>query len=100
MMGALISEILPGSPERRIGCTRRPLLWEPKEEGIYADLVIHGSIENNEDSEDSDEEMTNEGESYDEGESGMTEEMFDWSQAQREAYRRVRKEERAIPSIT
>ncbi|KAL4286763.1 hypothetical protein AHAS_Ahas19G0118700 [Arachis hypogaea] len=66
----------------------------------YADLVIHGSTENNEDSEDSDEEMTNEGESSDEEESGMMEEMLEWSQAQREAYRRARKEERAIPSIT
>ncbi|XLR60774.1 hypothetical protein S83_011446 [Arachis hypogaea] len=55
----------------------------------YADLVIHGSTENNEDSEDSDEEMTNEGESSDEDESGMMEEMLEWSQAQRKAYRKA-----------
>ncbi|XP_016178852.1 uncharacterized protein LOC107621335 [Arachis ipaensis] len=66
----------------------------------YADLVIHGSTENNEDFEDLDEEMTNEGESSEEEESGMMEEMLEWSQAQREAYRKARKEERAIPSIT
>ncbi|MED6199495.1 hypothetical protein PIB30_076389 [Stylosanthes scabra] len=63
----------------------------------YADLVIHGTLEPQSDSEEDSEE-----ESGDEGEVGEAERPVEWlemSQFQREAFLRVQREEKRIPEF-